>query len=99
MRGRIQIFTSVATLLALASLLNAPASHASSRSIPPNHDASTMAGNEAEDAIAVNPTDPLNIVTMSTLPDVPSGLFEGVSFDGGATWTRQVVGTGPPLGE
>jgi hypothetical protein len=68
------------------------------RAIPPNYNSSAMHGNEAEDAIAVNPTNPSNIVTMSTLPDVPSGLFEGVSFDGGLTWTRQVIGTGPPLG-
>ena len=67
--------------------------------VPPNFDSSVMPGNEAEDAIAVNPANPSNIVTMSTLPDVPSGLFEGVSFDGGKTWTRQVIGTGAPLGE
>src|SRR5947209_3732345 len=85
-------------VLALVAMLAVPA-WATAQSIPPNHDSSTMPGNEAEDAIAVNPTNPLNIVTMSTLPDVPSGLFEGVSFDGGQTWTRQVIGTGSPLGE
>jgi hypothetical protein len=58
-----------------------------------------MHGNEAEDAIAVNPRDPSNIVAMSTLPDVVSGLFEGVSFDGGKAWTRKVIGTGAPLGQ
>src|SRR2546427_2754889 len=84
--------------VALATLLGLPGS-VNAQSIPPNHNASAAHGNEAEDAIAVNPTNPLNIVTMSTLPDVPSGLFEGVSFDGGQTWTRQVIGTGSPLGE
>ena len=69
------------------------------RSVPTNFDASVMHGNEAEDAIAINPVDPSNIVTMATLPDVVSGLFEGVSFDGGKTWTRRVIGTGAPLGE
>jgi hypothetical protein len=67
--------------------------------IPPNYDSSVMNGNEAEDAIAVNPVNPSNIVTMATLPDVVSGLFEGVSFNGGKTWTRHVIGTGAPLGE
>ena len=67
--------------------------------IPPNYDSSVMNGNEAEDAIAVNPVNPSNIVTMATLPDVVSGLFEGVSFNGGKTWTRLVIGTGAPLGE
>jgi BNR/Asp-box repeat protein len=66
---------------------------------PVNFDVSAMHGNEAENAIAINPTDPSNIVAMSTLPDVVSGLFEGVSFDGGKTWTRRVIGTGVPLGE
>src|SRR6266487_5688573 len=87
-------------LVALALLVSmaTPAGAARTR-IPPNSDTSAQPGNEAEDAIAVNPTNPLNIVTMATLPGVVSGLFEGVSFDGGQTWTRQVIGTGAPLGE
>ena len=37
---------------------------------------------------------------MSTLPDVVAGLAVGVSFDGGHTWARRVIGTtGDPLGE
>src|SRR6266542_6734553 len=36
---------------------------------------------------------------MATLPDVVSGLFEGVYFDGGKTWARRVIGAGAPLGE
>jgi hypothetical protein len=70
--------------LALALLLVMPAA-AAVRPIPANINTSARPGNEAEDAIAVNPTNPNNIVAMATLPDVPSGLFEGVSFDGGAT--------------
>jgi len=89
--------SSLATLT-LALVLAVPAA-AVVRSIPANLNTSAMPGNEAEDAIAVNPTNPQNIVTMATLPDVVSGLFEGVSFDGGATWTRKVIGTGGPLGE
>src|SRR5439155_15582928 len=66
-----------------------------------NHDTSAMPGNEAEDAIAANPIDPLNIVTMATLPDVRAGLAVNVSFDGGVTWARRVVGAekGDPLGD
>jgi hypothetical protein len=30
---------------------------------------------------------------------VVSGLFEGVSFNGGKTWTRQIIGTGGSLGQ
>src|SRR5438045_5697292 len=66
----------------------------------PNFDVTAMPGNEAEDAIAVNPTDPSNVVAMATLPDVVAGLAVGVSFDEGQTWTRRVIGgAGDPLGE
>jgi len=83
--------------MALLASMTAPAAAA----VPPipNFDSSVMHGNEAEDAIAINPANPSNIVTMATLPDVVSGLFEGVSFNGGKTWTRQVIGTAAPLGE
>ena len=68
--------------------------------LPQNFDSSAIAGNEAEDAIAVNPTNPSNIVTQSTLPGPVSGLSSNVSFNGGRTWTRGVIGgPGDPLGE
>lgn len=69
--------------------------------LPTVFDTSMAHGNEAEDAIAVNPTNPANVVTMSTLPDVVSGLSENVSFNSGATWTRRVIGAGAsdPLGD
>jgi hypothetical protein len=87
-------------VLLLIALPTSPASAAKSRvTTPPNIDVSAASGNEAEDAIAINPTDPQNVVAMSVLPDVVSGIFEGVSFDGGQTWTRQVIGTGGDLGE
>jgi hypothetical protein len=89
---------SVLAAAALAGLAAGPVAAAPS-AVPQNFDSSAMHGNEAEDAIAINPANPSNIVTMATLPDVPSGLFEGVSFDGGMTWTRQVIGTGGALGE
>ena len=92
------VSTSTFAAVALLALMPSPAG-AAVPSVPPNFDSSVMHGNEAEDAIAVNPANPSNIVTMATLPDVVSGLFEGVSFDGGKTWTRQVIGTGAPLGE
>jgi hypothetical protein len=92
------VSTSAFAAAALLAPMTASAGVAVS-SVPPNFDSSAMHGNEAEDAIAINPVNPSNIVTMSTLPDVVSGLFEGVSFNGGKTWTRQVIGTGAPLGE
>jgi len=98
----VQMLTVCAPILAAIALLGpmtAPVGAAVQAAIPPNFDVSAMHGNEAEDAIAINPADPSNVVAMSTLPDVPSGLFEGVSFNGGKTWTRQVIGTGGPLGQ
>src|SRR5438067_2327601 len=88
MRGSLRLltaFTAIAVVVAMAG----PASAAPT---PPNFDSSAAHGNESEDAIAVNPTNPSNVVTMATLPDVVAGLFEGVSFDAGKTWTRRVIG-------
>src|SRR6266702_8162437 len=89
------ISTPVFAAVALVGWMTVPVG-AATRTIPQNFDSSAMHGNEAEDAIAVNPTNTSNVVTMATLPDVVSGLFEGVSTDGGQTWTRQVIGTGAP---
>lgn len=91
------VSTPAIAAIALLASMTAPAGAAVPPS--PNFDSSVMHGNEAEDAIAINPANPSNIVTMATLPDVVSGLFEGVSFNGGKTWTRQVIGTAAPLGE
>ncbi len=90
---------SLSVLAAVAVLTAAPRAGAAPSPVPPNFDSSVMHGNEAEDAIAINPTNPSNIVTMATLPDVPSGLFEGVTFDGGKTWRHLIIGTADPLGQ
>src|SRR5213592_5098250 len=99
MRGRFLTRTSSTIVLALAGALMT-ATLASAAAPPPNLNVTAMPGNEAEDAIAVNPTNPSNVVAMSTLPDVVAGLAVGVSFNDGQTWTRRVIGTaGDPLGE
>src|SRR6266581_2349807 len=99
-RRMLRILTvSTPAFAAIALLASMTASAGAAVPPIPNFDSSVMHGNEAEDAIAINPANPSNIVTMATLPDVVSGLFEGVSTDGGQTWTRQVIGTGAPLGE
>jgi hypothetical protein len=64
------------------------------RLVPTNSNVSAQLGNEAENAIAINPTNPSNIVAMSVLPGPRVGIFAGVSFDGGQTWIRQVIGDG-----
>jgi hypothetical protein len=68
---------------------------------PTNVDVSVFPHNDAEDAVAVNPTNPGNVVAMAITFSQAAGLIEGVSFNGGKTWTRQVIGgsTSDPLGD
>jgi hypothetical protein len=73
---------------------------AASAQVPQNVDVSLRPGNEAEHAISINPTNPSNIVATSTLSEPDAvGLFEGISFDGGQTWTRQIIGDNDNLGD
>jgi hypothetical protein len=69
-------------------------------SIPTNFDSSVLPGNEAEDAIAVNPANPSNVVTMATLASAPSGLSVNVTSNAGRTWSHRVIGgsASDPLG-
>jgi hypothetical protein len=99
MSGRFHASTSFAIVLGLAVAL-ATATLAAAAP-PSNFNVTAMPGNEAEDAIAVNPTNPSNVVAMSTLPDVVAGLAVGVSSNGGNTWARRVIGstTADPLGD
>src|SRR4029453_14541429 len=62
--------------------------------IPTNVDVSQRVGNESEKAIPVKPTNPQNIVVVTNIQEGFSGLFEGISFDGGQTWTRRIIATG-----
>ncbi|HEX9131788.1 MAG TPA: sialidase family protein, partial [Ktedonobacteraceae bacterium] len=81
----------------------AHAAAASSRlrlaSMPANIDVSQRLTNESEEAVAVNPTNPKNIVIVTNVDHPAAGLFEGVSFDGGATWTTQLIGDNDNLGD
>jgi hypothetical protein len=72
---------------------------------PLNVDVSQRHLNESEEAIAVNPTNPDNIVIVTNIGHAEAGLtagmFEAVSFDGGLTWTTKLIalGTNDPLGD
>src|SRR5712664_4195995 len=72
-------------------------------SIPANVDVSQRHLNESEQAIAVNPTNPNNIVVVTNVghreAELTAGMFEGVSFDGGATWTTHLIGNDDNLGD
>src|SRR6058998_4245535 len=98
----------IASLLAIAAMvmivLSGRAASPKS-STPQNVDVSQRHLNESEEAIAVNPVNPRNIVTVTNVGHAEAGLtagmFEGVSFDGGKTWTRKLIalGGGDPLGD
>ena len=66
---------------------------------PTNVDVSQRLGNESEETVAVNPTNPRNIVIVTNVDHPAAGLFEGVSFDGGATWTKKLIGNNDNLGD
>jgi hypothetical protein len=66
---------------------------------PPNIDISQRHTNESEEAIAVNPTNPQNIVMVSNVDSPAAGMLEGVSFDGGQTWTTKLIGNNDNLGD
>ena len=94
----------VTNLIAIAALLVAlPGGTAIARSMadptPPNVDVSQRLGNESEEAIAVNPTNPKNIVIVTNIAEGVSGMFASVSFDGGQTWTGRIIGNDDNLGD
>ena len=68
-----------------------------------NIDVSQRHLNESEETIAVNPTNPNNIVIVSNVghreAGLTSGMFEAVSFDGGTTWSRKLIGNNDTLGD
>jgi hypothetical protein len=70
---------------------------------PINVDVSQRHLNESEEAIAVNPTNPNNVVVFTNVghqeAGLSAGMFLAVSFDGGATWTKRLVGNNDSLGD
>jgi len=97
MRSIVRVLNFVVTLivlLALSAVGEANARNSLSAPIPPNIDVSQRAGNESEEAIAVNPTNPNNIVIFTNIAEGANGMFLATSFDGGLTWNRRIVGEG-----
>src|SRR5439155_1516750 len=62
-----------------------------------NVNVSRLEGGQAETAVAINPTNPDNIVVTSNV-ETFRGLFEAYSTDGGATWATQIIADGGELG-
>ncbi|MDB5385108.1 MAG: hypothetical protein JWM11_754 [Planctomycetaceae bacterium] len=57
------------------------------RQLLTNVNISQLAGSQAEESIAVNPTNPLNLVVLSN-GGTGNDEFEAFSMDGGKTWTQ-----------
>src|SRR6266702_4346053 len=90
-----------------AELTGVPAAAqvAAGSAVPANVDVSQRHLNESEEAVAVNPTNPDNIVMVTNVGHAEAGLtagmFEGVSFNGGKTWATKLIALGgsDPLGD
>jgi hypothetical protein len=80
-----------------------PVGTASASTVPLNVDVSQRHLNESEETIAVNPTNPNNIVVVTNIghseAGLTAGMFAAVSFDGGATWARRLIGNNDNLGD
>lgn len=66
---------------------------------PLNIDVSQRATSESEDTVAINPMNSKNVVIVSNTEGAAPGLFVGVSFDGGKTWARRIIGNNDNLGD
>ena len=95
--------TLIITSLVVISALMIALSSSIVSATPMNVDVSQRHLNESEEAIAVNPTNPKNIVIVTNIghreAGLTAGMFEGVSFDGRATWTTQIIGNNDNLGD
>src|SRR5215467_7852944 len=80
-----------AALLAVPVLAGLPVT-------PTNINVSQRSTNESEEAIAVNPTNPNNVVIVTNVVVPAAGMFAAVSFDGGVTWTTRIIGDNDNLG-
>src|SRR5260370_27466193 len=104
-RFRFAIVIAGATAAATLAGVPAAARVAAGPAVPANVDVSQRHLNESEEAIAVNPANPSNIVMVTNVGHAEAGLtagmFEGVSFDGGKTWATKLIGLGgsDPLGD
>lgn len=87
-----------ASLFLVMPLMAGPAQKLPRAPVPTNVDVSQRSGNESEESIAVNPTNPNNIVIVTNVDFPVAGMFAAVSFDGGATWATRLIGDNDNLG-
>src|SRR2546429_6239410 len=93
------LISAVATVGLVTTSAAAASVKPTGSAIPTNVDASQWHHNESEGTIAVNPTNPSNIVIVTNVDFPAAGMFKGVSFDGGKSWARTLIGNGDNLGD
>jgi hypothetical protein len=93
MRSRL-IIASLFAITAVAMVVLSGRAASPKSSTPQIVNVSQRLGNESEEAIAVNPTNPNNIVIFTNIAEGVNGMFLAVSFNGGDTWSRRIVGEG-----
>src|SRR6266849_2256743 len=92
-------------LMIAAALAMVPVATATAtvRATPTNVDVSQRHLNESEEASALNPTNPKNIVVVTNVGHKEAGLisaiFEGVSVDGGRTGSTELTSNSDTLGD
>ncbi len=96
--GKKSLFVNMLLIAVMLLAVSAGAASASGLT-PPNVDVSQRLGNESEEAIAVNPTNPNNIVIFTNIQEGTNGMFLATSFDGGKTWDTRIVGQNDVLGD
>lgn len=96
MQSIVRVSSFVVSVILLLTLTTAGIASAKNEnvSVSTNVDVSQRAGNESEEAIAVNPTNPNNIVIFTNIAEGVNGMFLATSFDGGKTWFSRIVGEG-----
>ena len=92
-RVRRGVLPAIAAALLALSQASGVLAVSPSLTVGPNHDISRFADNEAETTVAVNPTNPNNIVVVSNFQSADA-LMESVSFDGGGTWSSRMIADG-----
>ncbi len=91
------------SILFVAAMVASVVASVPATATPANVDVSRRHLNESEEAIAVNPTNPNNIVVVTNVghreAGLEAGMLAGVSFDGGQTWATRLIGNNDNLGD
>jgi len=97
---RAALVTATALAVVVPALASSPGASAAGPgvTVTPNVDVSLKRGGQSEQAIAVDPTNPQNMVVVSNEDRPGPGLLESISHDGGQTWVHRDIADNDALG-